>query len=54
LEKHATRVRKARLAVRVSADDQREIEEAAKTRGYASPSAFIRGAIRNELHGRKN
>jgi uncharacterized protein (DUF1778 family) len=53
MEKHAPRVRNARIAVRVSADDQREIEAAAKTRGYASPSAFIRGAIRNELHGRE-
>jgi hypothetical protein len=36
----------------VSAEDQREIEAAAKTRGYTSPSSFIRTAIRNELHGR--
>ena len=50
---HAARVRDARIAVRVSADDQREIEETAKTRGYASPSAFIRNAIRNELRGRE-
>jgi hypothetical protein len=53
MEKHATRIRGARIAVRVRADDQREIEEAAKTRGYASPSSFIRTAIRNELHGRE-
>jgi Ribbon-helix-helix protein, copG family len=53
MEKHATRLRNARLAVRVSADDQGEIEEAARTRGYSSPSAFIRTAIRNELHGRE-
>jgi Arc/MetJ-type ribon-helix-helix transcriptional regulator len=51
--KHAARVRDARIAVRVSADDQREIEEVAKRRGYTSPSAFIRSAIRNELHGRE-
>src|SRR6516162_3904779 len=51
MEKHTARVRAARIAVRVSAEDQREIEEAAKTRGYASPSAFIR--IRHELHGRE-
>jgi hypothetical protein len=37
----------------VSAQDQREIEEAAKAKGYSSPSAFIRTAIRNELHGRE-
>ena len=53
MEKHAARVRNARIAVRVSADDQREIEDAAKARGYHSPSAFIRNAIRNELHGRE-
>jgi uncharacterized protein (DUF1778 family) len=53
MEKHRARVRDARLGVRVSADDQREIEEAAKTRGYHSPSAFIRSAIRNELQGRE-
>jgi len=53
MEKHTARVRAARIAVRVSAEDQREIEEAAKTRGYASPNAFIRTAIRNELHGRE-
>jgi hypothetical protein len=52
MEKYATRTRGAWLAVRVSAEDQREIEAAAKTRGYTSPSSFIRTAIRNELHGR--
>jgi len=52
MEKCAARIRDARIAVRVGADDQREIEEAAKKKGYASPSAFIRTAIRNELHGR--
>ena len=53
MEKHGSRLRGARIAVRVSAEDQREIEEAAKSRGYASPSSFIRTAIRNELHGRE-
>jgi Arc/MetJ-type ribon-helix-helix transcriptional regulator len=53
VEKHAAKLRGARIAVRVSAQDQREIEEAAKSRGYASPSSFIRTAIRNELHGRE-
>ena len=52
MEKHAARIRGARIAVRVSTEDQREIEAAAKTRGYTSPSSFIRTAIRNELHGR--
>jgi hypothetical protein len=53
MEKHAARIRSARIAVRVSAEDQGEIEEVAKARGYASPSAFIRTAIRNEIHGRE-
>lgn len=53
MEKHAARVRDARMAVRVSVKDQREIQEAAKVKGYSSPSAFIRTAIRNELHGRE-
>ncbi|MBV8844423.1 MAG: hypothetical protein JO307_16570 [Bryobacterales bacterium] len=53
MEKHAARIRDARIAARVSGEDQCEIEEAAKTRGYASPSAFIRMAIRNEIHGRE-
>jgi hypothetical protein len=53
MEKHSTRVRGARIAVRISAEDQGEIEEAAKRRGYSSPSAFIRTAFRNELHGRE-
>lgn len=53
MERHLARVRGARIGVRVSAQDQREIEEAARGKGYASPSAFIRAAIRNELHGRE-
>jgi len=53
MEKHAARIRDARVAVRVSGQDQREIEEVATTRGYASPSAFIRTAIRNEIHSRE-
>ena len=53
MEKHGSRLRGARIAVRVSAEDQRKIEEAAKSRGYVSPSSFIRTAIRNELHGRE-
>ena len=50
---HVERARDARIAVRVSTQDQLEIEQAAKVRGYSSPSAFIRAAIRNELHGRQ-
>src|SRR5215472_15843508 len=53
MEKNTGRIRDARIAVRVSAKDQDEIEQAASTRGYSSPSAFIRTAIRNELHGRE-
>ena len=41
--------RKARLALRLSQEDRDEIERAVKTRGYESPSALIRAAIRNEL-----
>jgi Arc/MetJ-type ribon-helix-helix transcriptional regulator len=44
--------RRARIAVRLSGEKQHQIETAAKTRGYANPSAFIRAAIRNELKGR--
>ena len=50
---HVERARDARIAVRVSIQDQVEIEQAAKVRGYSSPSAFVRAAIRNELHGRE-
>jgi Arc/MetJ-type ribon-helix-helix transcriptional regulator len=53
MERNAARVRSARIAVRLSAEDQREVEEAAKMRGYASASSFIRSAVRNELHGRE-
>ncbi len=48
----AARARSARIGVRLSREDQHQIEEAAKTRGYANSSAFIRAAIRNELNGR--
>jgi len=53
MEKNAARTRDARIAVRLSGEDLSEIEEAARTRGYRSPSAFVRTAIRNELHGRE-
>lgn len=53
MEKKIGRTRNARIAVRVSPQDQSEIEQAASLRGYSSPSAFIRTAIRNELHGRE-
>jgi Arc/MetJ-type ribon-helix-helix transcriptional regulator len=50
--KHANTSRNARVAVRLTKEDQRQVEDAAKTRGYANSSAFIRAAIRNELDGR--
>jgi Arc/MetJ-type ribon-helix-helix transcriptional regulator len=53
MERRTARSRGARVGVRVSVQDQNEIEEAARARGYSSPSAFIRTAIRNELHGRE-
>jgi Arc/MetJ-type ribon-helix-helix transcriptional regulator len=50
--KHPGTSRNARVAVRLTREEQHQVEEAAKTRGYANPSAFIRAAIRNELDGR--
>ena len=50
--KHASTSRNARVAVRLTREEQHQVEEAAKSRGYANPSAFIRAAIRNELDGR--
>jgi len=44
--------KKARVAVRLSDLEQKDILEAVKTRGYTSPSAFVRIAIHNELSGR--
>ena len=44
--------RTARLAVRLSESEERAVREAAKAKGYTSPSAFIRAAIRNEMDGR--
>src|SRR5579863_7674732 len=45
--------RSTRITVRLSHEDQHKVEEAAKTRGHASPSAFVRTAIQNELNGRR-
>src|SRR5665213_1991726 len=50
--KHPGTSRSARVAVRLTREEQYQVEEAAKTRGYANSSAFIRAAIRNELDGR--
>ena len=44
--------RNVRVAVRLTREEQRQIEEASRTKGYASPSAFIRAAIRSKLDGR--
>ena len=52
MREHTGVRRSARIAVRLSREDQQQIEQAAQTRGYANSSAFIRAAIRNELHGR--
>ena len=54
MEKPTGRTRGTRIGARISVQDQREIELLAKTRGYSSPSAFIRAAIRNEIHGRED
>jgi Arc/MetJ-type ribon-helix-helix transcriptional regulator len=43
--------RRARIALRLSQEDRDQIERAVKSRGYESPSALIRAAIRNELNG---
>jgi uncharacterized protein (DUF1778 family) len=42
----------ARIGVRLSADEQQQVERSAKHQGYVSPSAFVRTAIRNEINGR--
>jgi Arc/MetJ-type ribon-helix-helix transcriptional regulator len=46
--------RTARLSFRLSKEEEVQVEQAAKERGYLNPSAFIRAAIRNELSGRGN
>jgi len=51
---HNTAPKKARVAVRLSDLEQKDILEAVKTRGYTSPSAFIRTVIHNELWGRSD
>jgi len=40
--------------VRLSKDELAEVQRVAKERGYASTTALIRGAIRNELTGRES
>jgi Arc/MetJ-type ribon-helix-helix transcriptional regulator len=51
LPSHVGAPRTAKVTIRLSEAEERTIEEAVKARGYASPSAFIRAAIRNELSG---
>ena len=46
--------RTVKQTVRLSADEQVQMQRVAKERGYLSPTAFIRAAIRNELTGREN
>jgi Arc/MetJ-type ribon-helix-helix transcriptional regulator len=46
--------RTVKQTVRLSADEQAQMQRVAKERGYLSPTAFIRAAIRNELTGREN
>jgi len=52
MKQESKRARRARVAVRLTEEDQRQVEEAAMDRGYSSASSFIRAAIRNELNGR--
>ena len=52
MPKQTAQVRTARVAIRLNEAEQREISTATKERGYSSPSAFVRAAIRNELDGR--
>src|SRR5580704_16165682 len=52
MKQRASTTRSARAAVRLTREEQHQVEEVAKTRGYTNPSAFIRAAIRNELDGR--
>src|SRR5580698_11047699 len=53
MQQRSGAARSARIAVRLSQEDHYRVDEAAKTRGYASPSAFVRAAIQNELNGRR-
>jgi hypothetical protein len=51
---HNPAPKSARVGVRLGAGEQKDILEAASSRGYSSPSAFIRAAIRSELTGRSD
>ena len=52
MKQHAGSARSVRVAVRLTREEQHQVDEAAKVKGYANSSAFIRAAIRNELDGR--
>jgi hypothetical protein len=52
MKQRASMARTARVAVRFTREEQRQVEEASKAKGYANSSAFIRAAIRNEFGGR--
>ena len=41
-----------KLTLRVTQEGAREIAEGARARGYGSPTAFLRAAVRNELSAR--
>ncbi len=51
MQERSGAARGTRITVRLSREEQHKVEEAARTRGHASPSAFVRAAIRNELNG---
>ena len=53
MQQRSGATRSTKFAVRLSGEDHHRVEEAARTRGYASPSAFVRAAIQNELNGRR-
>lgn len=38
-----------KVSIRLTREDWRKVEEATADRGYANTTAFIRGAIRNEV-----
>ena len=44
--------RTTRVGVRVSKEEAKQVRDVAKERGFLSPSAFIREAMRNEIAGR--
>lgn len=45
-------VRDVKWTLRLTTSEQDAIREAARAKGYKSPTAFIRAAIRNEMDGR--